>query len=107
MENMVTIAEDIIEQPVVSVLTNYREIFLVGGQAATTFKAVDDPLSFIYQILGQETIPSWGGICWPRYGGCPSHIPKSSLGETMSFKCAQGIARLSNPGDYVINMFIK
>ena len=63
MENMVIIAEDIIEQPVVSVLTNYRETFLVGGQGAITFKTVDDSLSFIYQTLGQETIPSRGGIC--------------------------------------------
>ena len=51
MENMVIIAEDIIEQPVVSVLTNYREIFLVGEQAATTFKTVDDPWALFTEFF--------------------------------------------------------
>ena len=31
MENMIIIAEDIIKQPMVSVLTNFREIFLGRG----------------------------------------------------------------------------
>ena len=31
MENMIVVAEDIVEQPLVSVLTNNTKIFLVGG----------------------------------------------------------------------------
>ena len=44
MENMIIVAENIIEQPMVSVLTNFREIFLVGGeQAAATLRRLMTP----------------------------------------------------------------
>ena len=59
---MIIFTEGIVKQHVVSILTNYREIFLIGGQAAITFDVADDHLCFIHQILGQEAIPRRGGI---------------------------------------------
>ena len=65
MENMVIIAEDIIEQRQRS--HKFQKNLPGRGQAATTFKTVDDPLGFIDRILGQETKPSRGGICSAIY----------------------------------------
>ena len=63
VEYMMFVTNDIIKQFAIGWVADLGKILLVSGQITIAFESINNPLDLIDQILTQESIPRWGGIC--------------------------------------------